>query len=338
MTARRRPALVALLALTLLSGALPASAAAEPKSRLSGACPGVPVYSWQGAFVERPVQITREADGQVLEATLFRPAGARKRYPGRRPTVVFMHGLGGTQCGQFWSARSLAARGYIALSISGGDDLDLKVEAIRSGISFLRSRENPWRRRTSRVHIGAAGHSQGANAVALAQALDTRIRAIVAFDNLRRYRGGDPGVFLGCRGRPDGEIAPRVPAMGQASDGPCVNNPTFQPPELKKGGFEHWRAAGIPTMELVFRDTVHADWGGGRAGDPVEARRRQVFAYYARAWFDRWLLKRAPATERLLDRRVLGQPTRDLLSTRFLSGAAFPGAAGCEADLLGCLR
>ena len=324
----QRAVLVLASVLVLLASALPAQA----QTRLSGACPNVPVYSWQRAFVERPVQVRREADGRLLEATLFRPAD-RARYPGRRAAIVLMHGLGGSQCGQFWSARSLAGNGYVTLSISGGDDLALKVNAISSGISFLRSRDNPWRRMTRHRRIGAAGHSQGANAVADAQATDTRIGAIVAFDNLRRYAGGDPGVFLGCAGRPNREIVPRVPAMGQALDGPCVNNPSFQPPELKKAGFEHWRAAGIPTMQLVFRDAVHADWGGGNTGGPAEADRRRFFAYYARSWFNRFLLGRPTATPRLLAGSVLGRPTGDLISSRFLSGAAFPGAEGCEADL-----
>ena len=248
-----------------------------------------------------------------------------------------MHGLGGSQCGQFWAARTLAGRGYVALAITAPDGEAEKLAAIRAGIDLLRSPANPFAKLTDRGAIGAAGHSQGANAVAQAQAADGRIDAIVAFDNLRRYAAGDPGVAVGCNGQPRDEIAPRVPAMGQAMDLPCVNRPDDLSPDLKKHGFEHWRAAGLPTMEIVFRGAIHEDWGGGADGGPREAELRRAFSHYLVAWFDRWLEGRKGATDRLLARKVTGGPARRLLSEQFLSGAAFPGARGCAADLRSCL-
>lgn len=307
---------------------------ARPQPARSAFCERVPVYEWQGDVAEREVTVTRP-DGEQLEGLIQRPLDL-ERFPGRRPAVVAAHGKGRDRCDQYWSARTLAGEGYIALTISTGSRQS--VEALRGGIDLLQGEANPFAEITDAERIGAVGFSQGATAVGMLQAEDERVQAIVSFDTLVRYISGDPGSASEC-GELAGEITPRVPAMGQATDEPCTQRPEVTDPELKLAGYEHWREAGVPVMQVVIQGAHHRFWGGRTAeGGREEAERRREFAHYMLAWFDLWLVGDAGATHRLLAREVAGRPVGEVLDERFLSAADIPGAPeACRRDLRGCL-
>ncbi len=110
--------------------------------------------------------------------------------------------------------------------------------------------------------------------------------AAVAIDNLRRYLDGDTGGVLNeCTGQPAGEITPRVPALGFAMDAPCLINTSNTDPAIKQPGFLAWRAAGFDTALFVMAGFEHT-------------------------------------RQQLLAEEVLGQPTKSILSSQFLSGAS----------------
>jgi hypothetical protein len=192
---------------------------------------------------------------------------------------------------------------------------------MRSAIVFVATPANPYASLTDSSRIALAGHSLGSIVASFVQQdPDPGVLAIVALDTLRRWVNGDPGgAVFECTAKQGLEITPRVPALGFAKDQPCDARPDFAPPDLKLAGYEHWREAGIPAMELVMAGFVHADF----AAPGSEDKHRDV-AYFAEAWLDRWLLGDVAADDRLLADTVGGRPTASLLSTNFLSGAYLP--------------
>jgi dienelactone hydrolase len=287
-------------------GVVTGSASAAPV----GPCADQPQPAWQGASVSRPVTV----DG--LEGTVLAPAA--RRYRGRRPGVVLMHGAGGTQCGLWWAARDLAGHGYIALVLTHDGPLAGHVAATRAGISFLLSARNPYARRTDPARIGVAGHSQGSNAALVAQQQDPRIDAIVALDSLKAFAHGDRSAFVGCVG-PRQPITPRVPALGLARDSGCPQRPQDTDPAQKLDGHRVWHAAGIATATLVLRGFAHASFA--RGGSDAQHR---LAGRYLLAWFDRWLGGRRGALRPIL------RPRAGVLSTRFRSAAFIPGRIDTE--------
>jgi hypothetical protein len=298
--------LAALLAIGLAL-ALPAAAGAD-----ANPCPAQATSEWQGESRFRQVTVTGGYEGTVL-----RPHDGRKH-----PAVVVMHGRGGSQCGLWWAARFLAGHGYVALVLTHDGDLAGHQQAVRDGISFLRSRANPYRRFTKRSRLGAVGHSQGSNAVMLAQGDDRRIDAIVALDSLKRTARGDRAAAVGCL-NPRDPVAPRVPALGLAMDLPCADRPNFAPPDLKLTGFEAWRAAGLPTLTAVLAGFAHESF----TARGTEAQQRLV-ARYLKRWLKRYLRRDRDALDSILTDTAP-------LSVRFRSAAFIPGKIDCG-DLRRC--
>jgi dienelactone hydrolase len=233
-------------------------------------------------------------------------------------------------------------------------NMDNAVDAAESGIDFLLSSANPFPVDASR--IGAAGHSEGARGVSAAQDLDGgpggRIQAIVAFDNLTADWSGDEGVCSG--GQPQSAvtggqipfssypITPRVPAMGQA----CDSGSTTLPPDAKEFAFGKWKAAGLPTAELVFAGWNHFAWANvppPAANSNLDIE-HQIASYYAGAWFDAYLRGDSTGITRLLADQLSGLDAAngskkvDLLSTYFRSGVYLPdrGVTDCDDFRAGC--
>jgi hypothetical protein len=123
--------------------------------------------------------------------------------------------------------------------------------------------------------------------------------------------------------------------MGQASEFSCIQEPDRQGRgiDAKKHGFQHWRDAGIPSMQLVIRNVGHGAWSG------QQSELKPVFSYYATNWFDRYLKGDENATQRLMSRKVpFGNDSIDiteLLSQNWRS-AAFLDDYDCPDLLASC--
>ena len=323
----------------LAAGALTAPSTAGRAA--TSPCPLEHPFTQPGKSVFLPVTVPPGYAG-----TLYRPANTTA-FPGHRPAVVLAHGNGGNQCALAWAARLLAAHGYVALTFTRATTeptMQQKVAdhtlAVRQAAAYLRSPANPWHAYIDPTRLGLAGHSLGARAVSSAQQGTPGVRAIVALDNLMGFQLGDPGIPLACPSPPTGPITPRVPALGFASDVPCLSDPATTD---KLSGFRTWKAAGKPTMELVMRHFVHLDFTGQFAETPANAGRVQKLrrtGYYLLAWFDRWLGGDVTANARLLSHTPLGVPVAQMFSARpaaaYRSAGFIPGAIDC-ADLVTCL-
>jgi dienelactone hydrolase len=270
-----------------------------------------------GAVRTTSVTVPERGTDRRLAAQLWAPDSARQTAP--CPVLSLLPGGGAQISSVAWAAERLAASGYVVVVVlpSSGASTAAYHTAAVSGIDFLQSGANPYRASADTGRVGVAGWSLGARALTRTQAEDPRVDALVAWDNLAVSETGDAGSPA-CTNEPGTVRAPRVPALGQASE-TCPDKPA----DAKLTAFERWRAAGVPSMQVVFAGATHFWWSAAAA----DAQHALAHAY-TRAWFDRWLKGDAGATTRLVGRTAPGLPTRatgEVLSARFRSAAAFDG-------------
>jgi hypothetical protein len=227
------------------------------------------------------------------------------------PLVVVLPGGCQNKDNIDWAGPVLAARGYVVMTASvqaTGTVADALLEctaAARGAIDFLLSPGNPYEPFSDGTRIGAVGWSAGADAVSGLPASESRIGAIVAWDNLVGY-----------------VAPPRGPALGIAAE-LC----TTTPQDCGSPGYSAWRNAGLPTMQVVLASTVHASFGSFGPNDS-----KPFIAYYTWNWFDRWLKQDPTATTRLLTSSIvlpgfdgLATPRADVLSASAASMVFFDG-------------
>jgi hypothetical protein len=287
--------------------------------------PAVPAVALTGAaarFNPGPGEVPASYDGTVL-----RPSGAG-RHPGLRPAVVLLHGIGGEQCQMWWLARYLAGAGYVALTLTSPTPPEhdasygVAIDAARSAVHFLANPlENPYGTSTDPADVSLAGWSEGSVAASVAQGLPDMgaVRAIVALDDLRGSFLGDSGAPMTfCSPPMEGEVTPRVPALGFANDTPCDVEPTDSSPDLKLSGFNRWRQAGVPAVELPLAGYGHFDFdSGGPKLEPVGA--------LTLAWLDTWSGTRPAALDAFSACHLDGGlPAAGTLSGTFHAGAYLP--------------
>jgi len=279
-----------------------------------------------GGIVRMQDATIPQRGGGSLNAKLFAPDASRQT--AACPAISMLPGGGAEISSVEWAAQRLAANGYVVIITkpqSGGSLNDYNTAAI-SGIDFLISNANPYLSSTDTDAIGAAGWSLGGRILTRTQEEDTRISAIVVWDNLAVSEAGDLGSPA-CSNQPTILRTPRVPALGQASD-TCNDGRTA---EAKKTGFNRWRQFGQPAMQVVFRGANHF-WWSATASTPSQ---HDIANYYTQNWFDRWLKGDTSATGRLLSRSVNNTPLETLLSQNFTSGAFFDGF-NCDDVRTGC--
>jgi dienelactone hydrolase len=185
---------------------------------------------------------------------------------------------------------------------------------------------DPFWKLIDRNEIGVAGHSYGAEAASWLGQSDSRIKAVVAWDNLcvptwpspteARALANAPqnlqplgsfGLPTECLGAPAGP-APRLhaPALGLSSDYLLTPEPyTVVPePDLKQLGSLAYMKAHVDTGEIVIRGGTHYEFGDAPTGAiPASRRGIDLVTWYTLAWFDRYLRDEASADARLLTTR-----------------------------------
>lgn len=302
------------------------TAVSKPQAGSAAICPHSRQPDGTLASRRRPVSIPVGEGSEAMDGLVSAPK-PRERYSGKRPIVVIGHSSSGDRCDLIWLARYLAGRGYVVVTYSGAPaneptPLSRGIGRMRDAVDFAAGPQNPFRRAADQDTIGVAGFSFGATVASVVQSdPDRDIDAAVALENLRRWREGDPGLANGqCAGPPDGEIDAVAPALGMASEATCRRAPRAAGAAVKQAGFLHWRDAGVASMELVPKGFGLTDFGGRGT-----RRQRELVAYFATAWFDRWLLGRKSAEDELLADEILERPVGDQLSSRFSSGAFLPG-------------
>ena len=309
-----------------------------------------------------------DAAGKSYPAFLFRPCDTScatmpaglARFEPPYPAVVIMHGGAANHEMYLWAAEGLAEAGYMVLTVNIGRTDQTHYETTKAALEWLLSAGNPHAAELDRGRIGLAGHSAGGVAVSRLGQEDPRVDAIVSWD--RAQSGAMPA-----------DLVLRTPALFVTADyncqqvPVCLPQPRQTPPEPlgpgnKDEDFQRLRAAGVDTMKVALRASVHLDFtewpelNGSRYGAITTL-------YYTLAWFDRYVKGDRKATNRLTAKqfdtsadvhsistgvfdpatlanvppRIGGQPVVDRLSFHFRSGWWLEhGRRACENVRSGC--
>lgn len=304
---------VVAVALAAVAALLPVAADAEEHGDLSGvhvgychppapACEPFGELGWEGPYRSQRVELASSRTGATLRGTLFAPP-ERVAKDRRSPVVVIVPGSGGTarEENYHWSARNLAAHGYVVLGVDpqgiGRSDtfapgtscpvapVDPEypypcagvpfqqdegfIDAHLSGVDYLLGPDNPWGELVDHDAVGLAGHSLGAGAAAVAQERDDRIGAIVAWDGLNAEQWSTDQ-----NGMQHHLVAGHVPVPGSVQHwltprvpamGLHSGHSTLKPydtnPDIKSYAYFPWKAAGQPVMTLNLEGVHHGDYG-----------------------------------------------------------------------------
>ncbi len=260
------------------------------------------------------------ADGAKLNGFVFSP-----KEPGTYPGIVITTGsIQGYQQMYFWAAEGLAEAGYQVLTydVQGQGNSDTFpapenctglntckgvpfqqsynfFQGTEDALDFFLSDRNPRRSELDATRVGLAGHSLGASAVSVIGQCDSRVKAIVAWDNLAPAPASCAGQADGLSGAP----SLTVPALGIASE--YFFNPTPQStapnPDAKSAAFNQLKGAGTDTMQVNLRSSTHLEYTYVPYILPASRLGERVAWHYTLAWFDRYVKGDTSATQRLTE-------------------------------------
>jgi dienelactone hydrolase len=186
---------------------------------------------------------------------------------------------------------------------------------------------DPYWKLLKTSQIGLAGHSYGAAGVSYVAQWDSRVQAVVAWDNLggpgpqagsvpSQQGGAAPSTTIGEKGCPaepgDRTTVPITkPGLGISADYglPPVPNTGLPEPLAKSQESLAYSQAGIDSGQIIIRGGSHLDFSfipnqafGASLRGPDEV------AWYTSAWFDKYLKHQASADRRLLTNRWREDP------------------------------
>ena len=154
--------------------------------------------------------------------------------------------------------------------------------------------------------VGIAGHSLGAGGVSYVGQRDPRVKAIVAWDNLRGPGPAPRHLPVGLRPSAPTRTAAK-PALGMSADYGLTPTPyTSDPDRARKSDAAALQlaAAGVDTGELIIRGGTHYEFGFiPNPGFGGTLRGEDLVAWYTTAWFDNYVKGDRRATARLLTDR-----------------------------------
>jgi len=163
---------------------------------------------------------------------------------------------------------------------------------------------NPDWQNLNTSEVGIAGHSLGASAVSQVGQCDTRVKAIVAWDNLAPTSGrcNQPGLETGFPAGTPSNPTDGVPALGINSEyffnpGPMSSPPD---PQSKAQAYQQLTAAGTDSMQIGLRSSMHLEYSYVPYILPASRLGERVAFYYTLAWFDRYLRGSSAAYDRLV--------------------------------------
>ncbi len=178
---------------------------------------------------------------------------------------------------------------------------------------------NPLWEMLDASRLGVAGNSKGAGSATQLAMADTRIDAVVGWDNL----GGatDSAAFVPG-------LVPRVPGLGISNDyGLDVVPHTSKPdPESKLSGFRSHVEQGVDSAQINIRGGTHFESAyipNPKFGATLYG--LDLTAWYTVAWFDKYLKADRTADDRLLSDRWRCDPRSARIEEALLHA---PGGVG----------
>ncbi|MEA2124747.1 MAG: hypothetical protein QOI80_1529, partial [Solirubrobacteraceae bacterium] len=172
------------------------------------------IKRWTGAGRGRVAPVSfKSLNGSTLRGHVFAPPAKVKRPAKGFPGVVITDGsVQAYEELYYWAAEDLAEAGYVVMTydVQGQGDSDLAgadcpgactgvpyqqdynfYQGAEDALGFFLSGKNPYADALNGKRVGIAGHSLGAAAVSHVGQCDTRVKAIVAWDNLRAIENCD---------------------------------------------------------------------------------------------------------------------------------------------------
>ncbi len=174
---------------------------------------------------------------------------------------------------------------------------------------------NPLYDHVDKDRVGIAGHSLGAAAVSYVGQLDSRVDAVVAYDNLRADENGASGA-PDCPSTPatrPANVPLTKPAMGISNDYGITQQPyTSDPdPQSHNAAFLAYQAADLDSMQVNIRGGTHEESafipGNTTGPTPLGAaslRGTDLIAWYTTAWFDRYVKCPGSANETACEQKA----------------------------------
>src|SRR4051794_6154752 len=291
---------------------IPGSKAADPFRTIK---------RWTEAGLGRVSPVSFPAlNGATLRGHVFAPPASVPEPKGGYPGVVITDGsIQAYEELYFWAAEDLASQGYLVMTydVQGQGDSDLVgsdcpstcsgvpyqqnynfYQGAEDSLNYFVSSSNPWADHLDRDRVGIAGHSLGAAAVSRVGQCDTRVKAIVAWDNLGKITDCS-GVTVPAQHRPNKLI--HTPALALSNDYAFNTTPAVNPPDphAKDAGFKQLADAGVDSQLVVFRGATHLTYTYIDLVFQANELSERMASYYTTAWFDRYLKDKDGAFDRL---------------------------------------
>lgn len=297
---------------------------------------------WQRLTGGRVTRISfTSSDGAKLYGHVWTPPATVARPRAGYPGVVITDGsVQGYEQLYWWAAQGLAQYGYLVMTydVQGQGDSDLLpasctpsscpgvpyqqdynfYQGAEDSLSWFDSASNPAYRLLDRSRIGIAGHSLGASAVSWVGQCDSRVKTLVAWDDLVAV---DPKQCAAHVTVPAAYRAGTLhtPALATANDYEFNVQPATAVPNphgdanggglAGDAGYLQLAKAGVDAMRVSFRNGTHLTY----TYIPLVLSSNQLserFAFYwTLAWLDQYLrgdsnqLTPQPAFQRLTSLR-----------------------------------
>jgi dienelactone hydrolase len=280
------------------------------------------VDRWQQLTGGKAIEVKFSSlDGAQLRGHIWLPPKSIPRPAGGYPGVVITDGsIQAFENLYYWAAEGLAQYGYEVMTydVQGQGDSDLFpanctpsacagvpyqqnynfYQGAEDSLSYFLSKANPGRSSLDPDHVGIAGHSLGASAVSWVSQCDSRVKAVVAWDDLI------PVDVKQCAKNvtvPKAYRATKLhaPALATTNDYEFNVQPANQVPNPHgdsnaggldgDAGYTAFAKAGIDSELVSFRNGTHLTYTYVDLILPSNELSERFAFYYTLAWFDRYL-------------------------------------------------
>ncbi|MDX6216485.1 MAG: hypothetical protein QOG99_2069 [Frankiales bacterium] len=278
--------------------------------------------AWSKATGGTVTRVTfASSDGAQLHGHLWMPPKAAKKPAAGYPGIVITDGsIQAYEQLYYWAAQGLAQYGYEVLTydVQGQGDSDLLpahctpgsclgvpyqqnynfYQGAEDSLSWFDSAKNPGHRMLDHARLAIAGHSLGAAAVSWVGQCDSRVKAIVAWDDL------GPVAMANCAKNvsvPKAFRATRLhaPALATTNDYEFNVQPATAVPDPHgdanagglngDAGYLSLAKAGIDSELVSFRNGTHLTYSYIPLVLPSNQLSERFAFYWTLAWFDRYV-------------------------------------------------
>jgi hypothetical protein len=292
---------------------IPGSLAADPYRT---------VDEWEKRTGGRAIPVTFDAlDGAQLHGHVWLPPKGARKPAGGYPGVVITDGsVQAYENLYYWAAEGLAQYGYEVLTydVQGQGHSDLLpascspsdcpgvpyqqnynfYQGAEDSLSYFLSAKNPARAQLDGGSVGIAGHSLGASAVSWVGQCDSRVRTIVAWDDL------DPISMADCAKNvtiPKAYRATKLhtPALATTNDYEFNVQPMTKVPNPHgdsntgglsgDAGYQSLVKAGVDSQLVSFRNGTHLTYTYIDYVLPSNELSERFAFHYTLAWLDQYL-------------------------------------------------